>query len=395
MTKKKRRSRRTYSDDEYESESRRGRDDGYRSEGHGRHQSFDGADDDYYDSINDRPRRQRSRADLYRGREERPERRSRRGDARVDGGFSYGGSPVNPPANAPPMSPTQAEALAAGAAAGAAAAGYGSGSPPYPQASPLETNYSPRQFSPQPIPPAGQQHPGQHNRSTSTLRGGMATGYVPYADIYGGPTGNPPPASDIGSVQPNYMNQVAAPVAQQSYQQNPFAQEAPPGSQPSYMPDPYYNTRTYDDRYDQQARGVNGYDGFESETERAPSRSRSRSKSRRDSRDSYDDRSRARSRRRNDSRVQLAPPKRGKSGIREHIDTSERGLGYSAVGALAGGLVGSEFGKGAVPSAIGAVLGAMGANAFQARERYVDPRVPLRAQLSSPMVSHHSSSNAR
>ncbi|CAK3982817.1 Hypothetical predicted protein [Lecanosticta acicola] len=285
MTKKKRRSRRTYSDDEYEGdESRRGRDDGYRSEGHGRHdKSYDGNDDEHYDNINHRPRRQRSRADIYRGRDERSDRSSRHNEPRVDGGFSYGGSPVVPP----PMSPSQADV-----------------------ASPLETSYSPRQFSPQPQAPAGYQNPAQHNRSTSTLRGGMATGYVPYADIYGGPTFNPPPASDIGSVQPNYMNQVAPPVAQPPYQQNPFAQEAPFGFQPGYVPDPYHKPGHYDERYEPSRGAANGYDGYDSETERAPSRSRSRSRHRRHSRDSYD--SRDRSRRRNDSRAQLAPPQRGR-----------------------------------------------------------------------------------
>lgn len=67
--------------------------------------------------------------------------------------------------------------------------------------------------------------------------------------------------------------------------------------------------------------------------------------------------------------------------IKENFDTSQRGLGYGAVGAIVGGLLGSEVDKGPIPMAIGAALGGLGANAFEARERYVDPRKPQSAQL--------------
>lgn len=98
---------------------------------------------------------------------------------------------------------------------------------------------------------------------------------------------------------------------------------------------------------------------------------------------------------------------KSKSRIREAFDTSQRGLGYAGIGALAGGLVGSEVGKGIVPTALAAAVGALGANAFEARDRYVpngfpspttvpmsmqttepmraiDPRMPLNAQLYRP-----------
>ncbi|KAK4507992.1 hypothetical protein PRZ48_001727 [Zasmidium cellare] len=373
---RKHRSSRRYSEDDDYEDSRKSRrddhDDGYRSDGHGRHshRSYDGPDDSY-DTINDRPRRRRSRVDKYRNggdtdRPKRAPREPRNGDPELNGGFSYHNGPVDPP-----LSPLSPHAAAAAAAAGA---GY-----MYPSGSIASNPMSPP-------PPTGQPNPA--SQSTSTLRGGMATGYVPYANIYGQPQQPqyPPPASDTGSVQPNFMNQVAPPVAKQPYQQNPFAQEAPVGSQPSYIPDPYYTARRYDDRYDQPY--DDRYDGYDAETERPYSRSPSRRHSRRDdySPDSYDHRSdlrRARSERRPDDRQ--APPGRGKSGIREAFDTSQKGLGYSAVGALAGGLVGSEIGKGRVPAAIGAAVGALGANAFQARERYVDTRrgPPLSAQMPS------------
>lgn len=55
--------------------------------------------------------------------------------------------------------------------------------------------------------------------------------------------------------------------------------------------------------------------------------------------------------------------------MRDRFDTSERGMGYGTIGAIAGGLVGNELGKGLLPTAAGAVVGALGTNAFQAREK--------------------------
>ena len=108
----------------------------------------------------------------------------------------------------------------------------------------------------------------------------------------------------------------------------------------------------------------------------------------------------ARSERRRPSDKPPRTKSRGKSLSRltQNFDTSQRGLGYSGVGALAGGLVGSEIGKGPIPAAIGAALGGIGANAFGVRERFVaDPR-DLRAvrreqqqQPQQPVPSSHPS----
>jgi len=56
--------------------------------------------------------------------------------------------------------------------------------------------------------------------------------------------------------------------------------------------------------------------------------------------------------------------------MRDRFDTSGKGVGYGTLGALAGGLLGSEAG-GILPAAVGAVIGGLGANAFQGREKYV------------------------
>lgn len=354
--KQRKHSRRRHS----EGDDRRGRRDRDDADG-GRdsRQSYDGGDDDEnsdnFDSINNRPRRQRSRVDLYRNDDKRRSRSHRNGEPRVDGGFSYhDGVVVPPPTNfdeaLPPRGP--------------------------PSSVPSSSQYPSTPYSPTPNGSIHSQQGQAAHRSTSTLRGGLATGYVPYADIYGGPTYQAPPPSDVGSVQPNEMNQVAPPVARQPYQQNPFAQEAPLGAQPAYLPDPYYNARRYDDQYDdRQSRRDDGFnDRRHEEDESATEREYSRSPPRR-RHSTRDGRSRPH---------REKSQGRGKSGIRGAVDTSERGLGYSAVGALAGGLVGSELGKGLVPTAIGSALGAIGANAFQARERYVDPRAPKKQSKPQP-----------
>ncbi|KAI5370998.1 hypothetical protein Slin15195_G018690 [Septoria linicola] len=419
---KKRRTRR-YSDDEYEEDDDRdsrggGRDDrdaGYRSEGHKSRRSepkksHDGADDDF-DEINNRPRRKRSKGrrggdnDKY-GKDDGHHRSSRRSR---HNGVEYGDGAL-PPAEQPPPSVTYTDPMAGAAAMGGAAAAasafqqngaYGSplpstgayGSPPpmngaYASPQPSSGAYgSPQPFPPQPNVPgsinsfmhAPNQPPAQ---STSTLRGGMSTGYVPYAHIYGGPihppssqSGYPPPQSDVGSVQPTYMNQVAArKVAQPPahYQQNPYAQEAAPGTQPGYMPNPYPQQ---DRDRDEKSRG--GYESDDTARDSRCHRRRAR-KSRRDrtpsedsdSDDSRDDRDRRR-RSRPPPRDKAAPPAapQSKSAVSGTFDTSQRGLGYSAIGALAGGLIGSEFGKGTMSRAVATAVGAIAANAFQARER--------------------------
>ncbi|KAF2212422.1 hypothetical protein CERZMDRAFT_106174 [Cercospora zeae-maydis SCOH1-5] len=420
----KKRSSRRYSDDEYEDDTRDDRDSGYRSDGHRSRRSdvkkpVDGPDEDF-DEINNRPRRKRSRArrrdddDKY-GKHDGHHRSSRK-----RGGIEYGDGAI-PPVEQPPPATTYTDPMAGAAAMGGAFAAtqafqhngafgspapsnaaYGSPLPATgaygsPQAS-SSAYGSPQPFQPQPNIAGSVNSSFSHDpnqppaRSTSTLRGGMSTGYVPYAHIYGGPThalGFPPPQSDVGSVQPTYMNQVAAPKVApppSDYQQNPYAQEALPGTQPGYMPNPneqrsrQYESTQHDDRYDTKTRS--GYDSDETARQSRRERRRSR-KSRRDrtpsqdsyySEESYDDRNRSRRRRsrpppppRHDSPPVVAP--QSKSTVKGPFDTSQRGLGYSAVGALAGGLIGSEFGKGPMPRALATAVGAIAANVFQARER--------------------------
>lgn len=445
----KRRSRR-YSDDEYDDDDRDSRDDrdaGYRSEGHkskrSDKKSHDRADD--FDEINNRPRRKRSRArrrdddDKY-GKDDGHHRSSRKSR---NNGVEYGEGAIPTTEQGPPSASYTDPVTGAAAMGGAAAAAqhfqrngafgspmpsngaYGSPMPPngaYGSAasanggaygspmpsngaygSPMPSNGaygSPQPFAAQPNVPGSinSLDPNQPPpRSTSSLRGGMSTGYVPYAHIYGGPThsqgqpGFPPPQSDIGSVQPTYMNQVAAPTPKVApipgqYQQNPYAQEAAPGTQPGYLPNPHpQQNGQYDGRYDDRSRG-SGYDSDDTARDSRRDRERSRRRSRRSRRDrtpsedSYSDDSRDERDRRRRSRPpprDEAPPtaaSRSKSVAKGTFDTSQRGLGYSAMGALAGGLIGSEFGKGPVPRVVATAVGALAANVFQARERYVDPR---------------------
>lgn len=346
---KKGRSSRRYSDDDYEDDKpRRGEyDDGYRSDGHhdqgfrsdayrrhGRgdgHTRFDGGDDAGFDEINNRPRRQRSRNARYDDDDDRygygdghrpPFRDTNPRKPRAQKQSHYP-DPVprhQGPPEWPPMGYYAAPAAMGDAATMNASSAYGS-----------------------PIPGT---HAGA--QSTSSLRGGISTGYVPYAHIYGGPTHPqsnfgvfaPPPKSEQGSVQPSHVNQVASPERSRpaikrppaGYQQNPLAQEAPAGNQPGYLVDP--NSRDYDERQDD----------YSSENERQQSRSpprrrRSRlehSQDRHRSPESRDGRhSSRRERSRHDDRAKSHG--RGKLLMKENIETSQRGSGYTAVGALAGG----------------------------------------------------------
>ncbi|KXS95630.1 hypothetical protein AC578_3561 [Pseudocercospora eumusae] len=406
---KKRRSRR-HSDDEYDEEdSRPDRDHGYRSEGHGTHstlgKSFDGPDD--YDSINNRPRRKRSKPRRQRDDDDRYGyddgygRRDRRNGAN---GVEYGSGVVPPEQQVPQAHPIPpgAEPYVAGAAAAAGAAGVQAA-----QAGPFSPVSDPR--SPQ-QPPSSSNNSGATNpfvRSTSTLRGGMATGYVPYAHIYGGPkpaNGSlnfAPPPSDTGSVQPNFLNQVAAPVAQQQgYVQNPYAQEAPPGSQPGYMPDPYWNERQYQNQHREHSdrRDRHRRDEYESsEDSYSPPRSRRSRRSRRHrsySRDRYSDDDSHRSRRARSERPSngnAGPPARGKSQtVKGPFDTSSKGLGSSVIGAIAGGLVGSELGKDSkIPGAVGSILGPPTVRQPHPppTPAFVDPHKSLAPQLAYPSPS--------
>ena len=69
-----------------------------------------------------------------------------------------------------------------------------------------------------------------------------------------------------------------------------------------------------------------------------------------------------------------------KSRVKESLDTSERGLGYG-IGALARELFGNKSGKGPIPKVLGAAVGGLSANTYEAREKYVNPRQTQNAQI--------------
>jgi len=383
---------RRYTADDTMRPARDNHDVGYRSETNRRRSdrrersSYDGPDedDDYY-SGDDRYRRRR-----HQGGGEPRRRRSYEDEDRYgyDDGYGYGRQSRDDRydarrANDRPPYPDAYASQSRGASQYAPASSTAAaGAPSYPASNPMSP---PPQSQPQ------------------TNGAGIGGGYVPYSHIYGQPNQqtsrqpfSPPPASSSGSVQPNSMNQVVPPS--QHYQQNPYAQDAAAmgaavgaaaayGGQAAYRPhdsrhDSRYESR-YGDDYDRDyGDRYNGYDETGRPYSPSPPRHHSRGRSRRadDDSPSRDNSStskppdsRARSERRNDGpkRVQ-SQRERGKSRLREAFDTSQRGLGYGAVGALAGGLMGSEIGKGPIPAAIGAAVGAVGANAFEARERYVD-----------------------
>ena len=88
--------------------------------------------------------------------------------------------------------------------------------------------------------------------------------------------------------------------------------------------------------------------------------------------DDYDDEYDRRDSRRSRSSKTKSTRSRSRSGIRgqldKRFDKTERGLTSGALGALAGGLVGHEVGKGPLATVAGVVLGGLGANAFEARQ---------------------------
>jgi len=287
-------------------------------------------------------------------------------------------------------------------AGGAAAGGATPRGPPYPPSNPASPTVQSRQA---PV-------------SASGPKGSLATGYVPYAHIYGSPVTNqhappaqpfsPPPVSSVDSVQTNGMNQMVPPVAPQRYQQNPNAQQQVPagvtadagagadaaayagqGGQfvQGQVTDPPYDAReynAYDRGYGESA--YNGYDENDHPPSSSPTRHRPSRRENSPSHDSYDDR-RSRSERRADDKRAKSHGGRGKSRLREHFDLSQKGAGYGLIGAVAGGLAGNEVGKGILPTAIGAAVGAIGANAFQVRERYVPPGVVASPAYIRPPVT--------
>ena len=256
----------------------------------------------------------------------------------------------------------------------------------------------------------------QSPQSSGAARGLVSGGYVPYADVYGPPPTQqaqayppPPPQSSPGrghdhDEEQTRLHPVAPPPGH--YHQNPYAQEAATagaagagagyGGQAGFIPaydqslDPRYAHR-YDERYngyDEHGRPYSLSSSHDSRDRRrqdySPSSPSFASDERR--RRGDDDRrdSRPSERPDDDPRRTKSHAGRGKSRLRERFDTSQRGMGYGAIGAVAGGLIGNEFGHGLVPTALGAAVGALGANAFEARERYV-PNEYVSSPLSATL----------
>lgn len=162
-----------------------------------------------------------------------------------------------------------------------------------------------------------------HRRPHSSKATG---GYVPYADVYG----QEPQMPHQSRLQRDMEYENGSQTSHRSRRAStPYARAA-------YVSDDYPTS------------------------ESAHSRSSGRSHRHRDEKD--DSRSRRKSR--NHSRA--------RSSVRDRFDTSDKGLGYGTIGALAGGLMGSEMGRGGVlPTVAGAVIGGLGANAFEGREKSV------------------------
>jgi len=386
-------------DRDYDHHPRSSRDSSYRSHRDSHHSGMRGGDDGTYDRVNDRPRRQKSEhgmhsrfrdddseddGDDYRDYHHRSRKSSReQNQQRHDSSHSH--HHYVPPTTFPdavqrdaadrPLNSRgdnshgdAAAGLAAGGAAGAAWA---------------------------------EEHNRTHNEPQSTQSPpSSGSTYVPYSNIYGQPqptsTQAPPypsstaPPSSVGdgSLRPTAYNQTLIPVAkQEGYHQNPYAQEAAYGGQPSYTPDPYPPPPPRDEELAEK-RGLPSFDGdrrrnynTSNDGRRSPSYSPNRGDSRRSRRgyspsaDSYDSRYGGSQRRARSARP--GQTLRGGGGDRAvgkpkdsgPFDKSKKGLKYGAAGALYGGLLGSEFGKLPWGPLIGAAIGGLGANAFEAKER--------------------------
>jgi len=135
-----------------------------------------------------------------------------------------------------------------------------------------------------------------------------------------------------------------------------------------------YSQEQHPQHYQSEAREY-GRQSCYQEDDRRSNGSRSRSRSRSSDEEEARRRRRRNRKKRDESRGRRSRPAspnnqaRGKSTLRDRFDTSERGIGYGTVGALAGGLIGSEIGKGLWPTVAGAVVGGLGANAFESREK--------------------------
>jgi len=190
------------------------------------------------------------------------------------------------------------------------------------------------------------------------LSSGPAAGYVPYAHIYSQDN------QQYGS-EPRYDQQYARGHPQDEYDQH-YSRSAAGGYGQRGQE---YDDR-YDDRHERSARHHDDRRDRRREQRQEGSRSDSRSESEEERRQRRRERKRESSRSRRKSPDGKREKSRARSSVRDKFDLSERGLGYGSVGALAGGLIGSEVGKGGfLPAVAGAIVGGLGANAFEARDK--------------------------
>lgn len=158
---------------------------------------------------------------------------------------------------------------------------------------------------------------------SSSSSSGPTAGYVPYADVYG---------------EPQHPRQTKLQRDAQRYPHNDDYQSPHQSANPYYRA--AYVSSDHSASDSPHSRGSGG--SHRHHKERASSRSR--------------DKSRTRS--------------RARSSVRDRFDPSDKGLGYGAIGALAGGLLANEAGKGRIlPTVAGAVAGGLGANAYESRDR--------------------------
>ena len=195
------------------------------------------------------------------------------------------------------------------------------------------------------------------------LSSGPTAGYVPYGHIYS--QENQQYGDDPRYDQHNVTDPYGRGPPQDAYNQQ-YSRSAAGG----YA----QQGREYDDRYDDRRERNTRRHDERRDGRRDNRRNDSRSDSHSDSED--DHRQRRREKKRDASRSRRKSPNgkrdksRARSSVRDKFDLSERGLGYGSVGALAGGLIGSEVGKGGfLPAVAGAIVGGLGANAFEARDK--------------------------
>lgn len=248
--------------------------------------------------------------------------------------------------------------------------------------------YNPEQYIPAAAAAgAGVGAASAYDDQNRPISSGPAAGYVPYADIYTPRQTQPPYSSDPRYEQSNVSGRYNEGPADDWNQQYPQSSAAGGAyGQRGYEHDDRQNDR-YDDRRNDRYNDRRSDRHGDRSNDRYDERRRDRyhddrgSDSRSDSEE--DDRPRRRRHRKRDeddtrSRRKSPDPKdnksRARSSIRDKFDMSEKGLGYGTIGALAGGLIGSEVGKGLWPTVAGAVVGGLGANHFESREKEKESR---------------------